>query len=119
MVIGVSNAAEAAEALGNLLDSPNPPTAVFSAQNLITIGALQALHSRGLQHRVAQVGFDDIELADLLDPAVTVISQDPREIGRVAAARMFKKLDGEPVEPEHIIVPTVLIERGSGEIPPG
>ena len=41
------------------------------------------------------------------------------EIGRVAAARMFKKLDGEPVEPEHIIVPTVLIERGSGEIPPG
>ncbi len=118
VVIGVSNAAEAAEALGRLLDSPNPPTAVFSAQNLITIGALQALHSRGLQHQVAQVGFDDIELADLLDPAVTVISQDPREIGRVAAARMFRKLDGESAGPEHIIVPTLLIERGSGEIPP-
>ena len=67
----------AEEAVGRLLDSPAPPTACFSAQNLITIGTIRALRSRGLQHRVAVVGFDDFPLADLLEPAVTVVSQDP------------------------------------------
>lgn len=118
VVFGVGSADEAEKALGQLLDSPNPPTAVFSAQNLITVGALHALYSRGLQDQVALVSFDDIELADLLNPAVTVISQNPREIGRQAAERMFRKLDGEVLAPEHIVVPTVLIERGSGEIRP-
>src|SRR5690242_8496808 len=55
------------------------PTAIFAAQNLITIGAIQTLQARGLQHKVALVGFDDFLLADLLDPPVTVVAQDPGE----------------------------------------
>ncbi|WP_341729633.1 LacI family DNA-binding transcriptional regulator [Brooklawnia sp.] len=119
IVLGLDGAQAAEQALGALLDSDQPPTAVFSSQNLITIGALKALHSRGLQHRVALISFDDLELADLLDPAVTVIRQDSQGMGRVAAERMFRKLDGDQLGPEHIIVPTQLIERGSGEIAPG
>ncbi|MEV0564057.1 LacI family DNA-binding transcriptional regulator [Dactylosporangium sp. NPDC050588] len=110
---------EAAEAaFGRLLDSATPPTACFSAQNLITIGAIRALRARGLQHRVAVVGFDDFPLADLLEPAVTVVSQDPYRMGRVAADILFRRLDGEDWEPTTHLVETRLIVRGSGELPP-
>jgi LacI family transcriptional regulator len=110
---------EAAElAFGRLLDTAAPPTACFSAQNLITIGAIRALRSRGLQHRVAVVGFDDFPLADLLEPAVTVVSQDPYRMGRVAADLLFRRLDGEDWEPTTHLVETRLIIRGSGELLP-
>ncbi|MEU0562116.1 LacI family DNA-binding transcriptional regulator [Dactylosporangium sp. NPDC006015] len=110
---------EAAEAaFGRLLDSATPPTACFSAQNLITIGAIRALRARGLQHRVAVVGFDDFPLADLLEPAVTVVSQDPYRMGRVAADILFRRLDGEDWEPTTHLVETRLIVRGSGELRP-
>jgi LacI family transcriptional regulator len=101
-----------------LLDGPNPPTGLFSSQNLVTIGALRALRGRGLHRRIALVGFDDIPLGDMLEPGVTVVAQNPYEIGRVAARRAFARLDGDTGEPQRVIVPSVLIARGSGEIPP-
>ncbi len=101
-----------------LLDSAAPPTALFTSQNLVTIGALRALHARGLQHRIALVGFDDVPLGDMLDPGVTVVAQNPYEMGRVAAQRAFARMDGDGGEPTRIVVPSVLIARGSGEIPP-
>jgi LacI family transcriptional regulator len=111
--------AEAAEQLvRSLLDQPDPPTAIFSAQNLITLGALRALHSLGRQHEVALIGFDDLPLADLLQPAITVISQDASAIGEAAAERLFRRLDGDHLPVEHVTVPARLIARGSGEIPP-
>lgn len=106
----------AEEAAGRLLDSPTPPTACFSAQNLITIGTIRALRSRGLQHRVAVAGFDDFPLADLLEPAVTVVSQDPYRMGRVAADLLFRRLDGDDWDPTTHLVDTRLIIRGSGEL---
>lgn len=105
-------------ALLRLLDGPNPPTAVFSSQNLVTIGALHALRERGRHRDTALVGFDDVELADLLEPGVTVVAQHPEELGRIAAERVFAKLDGEGSPPQRVVVSTTLIARGSGEIPP-
>ena len=57
-------------------------------------------------------------LADLLEPGVTVVAQDPQRIGRIAAERVFARLDGDRTPAARTIVPTRLIERGSGEIPP-
>ena len=94
------------------------PTALFASQNLVTIGAIHALHERGLQHRVALVGFDDIELAGMLDPGVTVVAQDPYAIGRTAAELLFARLDGYSGPSQHRTIPTRLVVRGSGEIPP-
>jgi LacI family transcriptional regulator len=105
-------------AVARLLAEDHRPTAIFSAQNLITIGAVRGLRDRNLQSTVALVGFDDVELGDLLDPGLTVIAQDPDSIGRLAAERIFARLDGQDVEVETIVVPTKLIERGSGEIRP-
>lgn len=110
--------AEAAEAaVIALLSGPNPPTALFSSQNLITLGTTRALRACGAQHRTALVSFDDLPLADMLDPPVTVVAQDVLAIGTIAAQILFRRIDGDTAPPQVRIVPTRLIRRGSGEIP--
>ena len=101
-----------------LFERDEPPTAIFSSQNLVTIGVSRALRQRGRHRDTALVGFDDVPLADLLEPGVTVVAQDPQTIGRIAAERVFARLDGDEAPPVRSIVPTRLIERGSGEIEP-
>lgn len=64
------------------------------------------------------VGFDDIELPAQLHPGVTVVAQDPYAIGEAAAASLFAGLDGYAGPSQRQAVPTRLILRGSGEIPP-
>ena len=96
----------------------NPPTALFASQNLVSVGAVRAVHALGLQHEVAMVSFDDILLADALDPGLTVVAQDPLTLGRTAAELVFSRLDGYDGPSRHVVVPTQLIERGSGELPP-
>ena len=112
---GIERAEEAAI---ELLSQPNPPTALFAGQNLITIGAFRALRQLGLHRSVALIGFDDILLADLLEPGITVVAQDPAAIGRTAAQVLFRRLDGDRSPSEHHIVLTRMITRGSGEILP-
>jgi LacI family transcriptional regulator len=109
--------AAAEEATLTLLDSEEPPSALFTGQNLITIGALRALQQRGLQHRVALIGFDDFLLADLLSPPISVIAQNPAEMGRTAAELLFARLEDNTLPPRQIMIATKLIIRGSGEIP--
>lgn len=101
-----------------LLAQRPAPTAIFAAQNLLTIGACRALRRLGVHHKIALVGFDDIELADLLDPGITVMAQDPAAMGRAAAELLFRRLDGDQAPTVNQIIPTRLIERGSGEIKP-
>ena len=108
----------AAGATAAMLSRPDPPTALFAAQNLVTIGALTALRRLGLQHEIALVGFDDFLLADLMEPPVTVVAQDPHTIGRWAAERLFRRSDGDTSPFSTEVVATRLIPRGSGEIPP-
>jgi LacI family transcriptional regulator len=112
------SAAEAFAAVQRLMRSARAPTALFTSQNLVTVGAIRALHQLGLQHRVAMVGFDDLILADVLKPGITVIAQDPARIGTIAAERLFSRLDGDTSSEQTVIVPSRLIVRGSGEIPP-
>jgi len=101
-----------------LFDLEAPPTAIFAGQNLVTMGTIRGLRELELQQRVALVGFDDFLLADLLEPPVTVVAQDPRQIGRVAAELLFARMDGNTDTSRSVIVSTNLIVRGSGEIPP-
>ncbi|TMF40059.1 MAG: LacI family transcriptional regulator [Chloroflexi bacterium] len=114
---------EKAEAAAReVLARPQRPTAIIAGQNLITIGAFRALRALDLHRRVALVGFDDFLLADLLEPGITVIAQDPAAIGRTAAAVLFRRLDGDRSPSQVHTVRTRMITRGSGEIrpyPPG
>ncbi|NUL23988.1 LacI family DNA-binding transcriptional regulator [Streptomyces lunaelactis] len=101
----------AAEAM---LEGPEPVTAIFAGNNRVTVTAVRVLAER--ERPVALVGFDDIELADLL--GITVIAQDAATLGRTAAERLFRRLDGVDDEPALVALETVLIPRGSGEVPP-
>ncbi len=113
----VHSSQAAAEATRDLLGLADPPTALLTAQNLITVGAIHALRSRQLHHHIAQVGFDDLQLADALDPGITVIAQHPGSLGERVGTLLFERLDGTDGPPRRIVVPTSLIPRGSGEIP--
>jgi LacI family transcriptional regulator len=114
---GLRSVADAEQSVAELLARPDPPTALLAAQNYFTIGACRALHLRGRQRDVAVIGFDDFEMAELLDPAVTVVAHDPAELGRAAAELLFRRLDGDRSPSERIVCPIELVARGSGEIP--
>lgn len=114
--MGLFESESSRAAAGDLLESAEPPTALLSGQNLITVGAVHALRALGWQHRVALVGIDDIVLADAVDPGITVVAQDPVALGRAAAELLFARLDGEVGPPRRVLMPTRLIVRGSGEI---
>src|SRR3954466_3751425 len=115
----LEDSAMAARATAELLALDDPPPAVVAAQNLITLGAVSALRTRGVQHEVALVGFDDLPLADAVDPGLTVVAQDAGGLGRAAAERLFAQLDGDGGPSRQTVLPTTLIARGSGEIAPG
>ena len=112
------DSAAAAEATQDLVTGPVAPTALFTAQNLITIGAVQRLRKLGLHRRVGLVGFDDLPLADAVEPGLTVVAQNPAEIGRLAAELLFARLDDDDEPTRRLVVHTTLVERGSGEIAP-
>jgi LacI family transcriptional regulator len=115
---GLRGPEPAAEAIADLLTGAHPPTALFTAQNLITIGGIRALRERQLEHRIALIGFDDVALADVLAPPISVVAQDPQALGRAAADLLFRRLDGDASPSVHLTVPVTLIARGSGEIAP-
>src|SRR5258708_7952672 len=115
---GLRTADAATQAAGDVLSLPDPPTALFTSQNLVTIGAVKALRQMGMQDTVALIGFDDFLLADVLVPGITVVTQDAAGLGRLAAQLLFARLDGDDTPPRTHIVATGLAVRGSGEIKP-
>ena len=116
--VGLVDSTLAAAAALELLSAPDPPTAIFAGQNLITVGVLRALRELGLQRDVGLVGFDDVMLGDMTDPGITVVWQDPYELGRRAAELLFAQLGGAGGRTRRIELPTRLVARGSGEIAP-
>ncbi|MFI8304368.1 LacI family DNA-binding transcriptional regulator [Streptomyces sp. NPDC085927] len=116
MSLGVTDPERVRRATEEMLSRPDPVTAVFTGNNRVTVTVIRVLSERS--RPVALVGFDDIELADLLRPGLTVVAQDSAALGRTAAERLFRQLDGTLLAPERIELPTKLITRGSGELPP-
>jgi LacI family transcriptional regulator len=97
-----------------LLELSDPPTALFAANNRASVGAVRAISPA--RARVALVGFDDFELADMLPVPVTVVRHDPIEMGRRAAELLFARLAGDDRPPQRIVLDTELVVRGSGEV---
>ena len=77
-----------------LLGLSAPPTAIFSVNNLTTIGVLRALREAGaaIPGDVSVVGFDDIPTAELLDPPLTVIRQPTYRMGAQAVELLMRRL---------------------------
>jgi LacI family transcriptional regulator len=102
-------------AMCRLLDLPRPPRAALVANNLMALGALQAIHERGLRipDEVAIVGFDDMPWATSLRPPLTAVAQPAEEIGRTAAQLLLERLRSPGRLPRRVVLPTRLIIRAS------
>ncbi|MEV7965521.1 LacI family DNA-binding transcriptional regulator [Sphaerisporangium sp. NPDC088356] len=113
-----TDCADAAVARGrtcDFLDLDEPPTAIFSARSETSLGVVKTLHDRK-RTDIAMVSFGDFALADVLSPAITVLEQSPELLGRLAAERLFARLDGDRCDPINTVIPVRLVPRGSGEI---
>ncbi|MBG0717043.1 LacI family transcriptional regulator [Microbacterium sp. 2C] len=100
-----------AEAVRILMDSPEPPTAVFAGSDLTAVGALQALHERGLRvpEDVAIVSFDGTAESEYAWPPLTTVRQP---FGKMAQAAIESFVDG-PKTPRAQVFPMQLILRAS------
>jgi DNA-binding LacI/PurR family transcriptional regulator len=98
-----------------LLSLPHPPTALFVANNQMTIGALNAIHETGhvIPDDVAVVGFDDLSWAISLNPPLTTVAQPAFDIGTHAAQLLLDRI-AEPDRPTRtIVLETHLMVRAS------
>ncbi len=109
---------ESAAELVKRLAAPNPPTAVFSANIPCTMALVLALR-QAERTDIAVVGFGDFPMAAALTPPITVIDQDPAQLGRVAVERLLQRIEDPESEPRRrTVLPVRLIPRGSGELRP-
>jgi LacI family transcriptional regulator len=109
----VAGARAATEAL---LADRQPPSAVFAVNNLAAVGVVEALRGHGLDvpNDIALVCFDDIALAALLHPFLTVMAQPAESFGTIAAQLLLDRIAGRAVErPRRVILPADLIVRVS------
>jgi len=103
------------EAAEKLLDLPRPPTAIFAFNDNIAIGAIQAARARGLRvpEDLSIVGFDDVEYATIVTPALTTVRQPLAEMGRTAVSLLNRLLDRQRFETLHLELATRLVVRES------
>jgi DNA-binding LacI/PurR family transcriptional regulator len=103
------------EAAADLLASAQRPTALFTTNNLMTLGALKACARLGLRcpDDVALCGFDDHEWAEIFSPPLTVVRQPTYEIGTTAARLLARAIHGEAVPAEAVLLKARLIIRAS------
>lgn len=117
VMAGSSDIQPAREAVLRLRALPDPPTALVTANNRMTIGAMAALHDLGLgvPNDVALVCFDDFEWADLFHPRLTVVAQPISQIGAQAARMLLTRLK-EPERPPRTVqlAPTFVHRESCG-----
>lgn len=92
------------------------PTAVLAMSDAMAIGAIRAIREQGLDvpKDISVIGFDDIELAGLVEPALTTIHQPVRRKGEVAARLLVAAIEqGDAFKPEQHVMETRLIVRAS------
>jgi LacI family transcriptional regulator len=105
-----------AAGMAQLLELPEPPTAVFAASDLMAAGAIGAVGRAGLRvpEDVAVVGFDDIFLAEITDPPLTTLRQDKLGLGAAAGETLVALMQEEDGDaPAAVTLPVELVVRGS------
>ncbi len=103
------------DAIGPLLDLPDPPTAALCYNDMVAFGVMLGLEARGLKagHDIAVTGFDDVAEAAFSRPALTTISTSARQIGQEAARLLLRRIADPQGAPERVILPARLVVRES------
>jgi LacI family transcriptional regulator, galactose operon repressor len=113
---GEITADRVAAALDTVLGGTDPATALVTGNPDTTIAVLRRLGAQAAS-RLAIVGFDEVPLADLLQPALTVVAQDTAAIGRTAVELLCARIADPSRAVQTVVVPVALKVRGSGEVP--
>ncbi|MFD0692980.1 LacI family DNA-binding transcriptional regulator [Paenibacillus sp. GCM10027628] len=103
-------------ALDALLKQPEPPTAIFAANNMLAVGVIQALRKRGLQvpQDLSVACFDDFVHAEAINPFLTVAAQPAYQFGSLGMQLLIERIEGETVQVNRkLILPCELQIRAS------
>ena len=112
VMLGFSAEADAAKPVLDLVNLADPPTALFSSNAWCTIGIIPALQAAG-HSTLPLISFGDFPLAEAIQPPPSVIDQDPVSVGRVAATRLFERIDHPHRRlKRRLVLPVPLIIRG-------
>lgn len=105
---------------GRLLDLPQPPTAIFCANDNMALGAMRAIKERDLRvpEDISLLGFDDIPAAAMSDPPLSTVRQPAEEMMRLAFDLLVREMDDEHVPPRSYMLPTTLVVRSTCAPPP-
>jgi len=104
------------EVVTEMLQWPDPPTAIIAGGMDMLSGVLRAIHARNLQipDDISVIGAGDSELAELHSPPIAMINWDYAKVGRLAANLLLDRIHGDAkAEARHVIVPTQFIDRPS------
>lgn len=99
-----------------LLDHDEPPTAILTGGAQVTIGALKALAERGIVagRDIAMVALDELDLLEIVQPAISVVSRDPHRMGSEAGRLLLDAAAGQP--PQTVLLPTIYSPRSTPRI---
>jgi LacI family repressor for deo operon, udp, cdd, tsx, nupC, and nupG len=119
VVQGDFSIASGATATEQLLQRNDPPTAIFSFNDEMAIGVMDAARRLGahVPRDLSVVGFDDIRFARYTDPPLTTIAQPMREIGEGTVRLLLEILGGNTHPPVSVTMPHTLMVRGSTASP--
>jgi LacI family transcriptional regulator len=114
--LDAGEASGAERVMAMLLELPDPPTAVFAAQNMAGRGAMRAVRNRGVDLQLAI--FDEMVDTDLLvTPPLVVAASGPDRLGRLAARMTLERLDRLQGPPRHVELPALLLGPGERYVP--
>lgn len=102
-----------------MLALPEPPTAIFAANDVMALGVMDAVRERGLDipNDISVIGFDDIPQAFTTHPKLTTVRQPLEEMGRVGVKLLLEQLQDPECSPKRITLATELIIRDSCQPP--
>jgi LacI family transcriptional regulator len=111
---------EAFEAAVSLLGSDDPPTAVFAANGLMTMGLLRGMATLGLRcpDQVSIIGMDDVPWAEAFNPTLTMIAQPLAVMGKAAVRMLLERILGVRTDgPEHFVAqPSLIVRQSCGRV---
>lgn len=101
------------KACQSLLDKGQEFTALFAANDLMAIGAIKCLISKGFDvpGEIAVAGYDDIELCNYVSPSLTSVSQNIKELGSIAVDMIIDAIEGKDVEKLIFLEPKLIIRQ--------
>jgi DNA-binding LacI/PurR family transcriptional regulator len=117
VVAGDGRPEAAIEAVNGLLALDQPPTAICCYNDMSALGAMRAIHARGLRvpEDISVTGFDDLFFASHLEPPLTTVRQPMLQMGKIATETLLKLIAGEESVAQIRVESKLIIRESSGK----